>query len=117
MPDEPYDDNGHYHGTHVAGTIGAVGDNATGVSGVAQEVSIMALKVFRPNGYGYSSDILEALEYVADRVDAGDNIVAVNASYGGSGGDQDDATNDAIKKLGEKGGTILCCSRKRWKRY
>ena len=108
MPDEPYDDNGHYHGTHVAGTIGAVGDNAIGVSGVAQEVSIMALKVFRPNGYGYSSDILEALEYVADRVDAGDNIVAVNASYGGSSGNQDDATNDAIKKLGEKG--VLFCA-------
>ncbi len=109
MPDEPYDDNGHYHGTHVAGTIGAVGDNGIGVSGVAQDVSIMALKVFRPNGYGYSSDILEALEYVADRVDEGDNIVAVNASYGGSGGDQDDATNDAIKKLGEKG-VVFCAA-------
>jgi subtilisin family serine protease len=109
MPDEPYDDNGHYHGTHVAGTIGAVGDNGIGVSGVAQDVSIMALKVFRPNGYGYSSDILEALEYVADRVDDGENIVAVNASYGGSGGDQDDAINDAIKKLGDKG-VVFCAA-------
>jgi subtilisin family serine protease len=109
MPDEPYDEKGHYHGTHVAGTIGAVGDNSKGVSGVAQKVSIMALKVFRPNGYGYSNDIMEALDYVAERVDAGDNIVAINASYGGGGGSQDDATNDAIKKLGEKG-VVFCAA-------
>jgi subtilisin family serine protease len=109
MPDKPYDEKGHYHGTHVAGTIGAVGDNSKGVSGVAQKVSIMALKVFRPNGYGYSNDIMEALDYVAERVDAGDNIVAINASYGGGGGSQDDATNDAIKKLGEKG-VVFCAA-------
>jgi len=108
MPDTPYDDNGHYHGTHVAGIIGAVGNNNEGVSGVNQNVQILALKVFRPNGYGYSSDILEALDYVAQRVDAGDNIVAINASYGG-GGSQDDATNDAIKKLGEKG-VVFCAA-------
>jgi len=109
MPDAPYDENGHYHGTHVAGTIGAVGNNNAGITGVAQEVSIMALKVFRPNGYGYTNDILEALDYVAQQVDAGENIVAINASYGGGGGSQDDATNRAIKKLGEKG-VIFCAA-------
>jgi len=109
MPDEPYDEKGHYHGTHVAGTIGAVGDNDNGVSGIAQNVSIMAVKVFRPNGYGYSSDIMEGLDYVAQKVDEGENIVAINASYGGSGGSQDDAVNDAIKKLGEKG-VIFCAA-------
>jgi len=109
MPDEPYDEKGHYHGTHVAGTIGAVGDNENGISGVAQHVSIMALKVFRPNGYGYTSDILEALDYVSERVDKGDNIVAINASYGGSGGSQDDSVNVAIKKLGEQG-VVFCAA-------
>ncbi len=109
MPDEPYDENAHYHGTHVAGTIGAVGDNENGISGVAQKVSIMAIKVFRPNGYGYSSDIMEGLDYVAQKVDEGENIVAINASYGGDGGSQDDATNDAIKKLGEKG-VVFCAA-------
>ena len=108
MPDAPYDEKGHYHGTHVAGTIGAVSNNRAGVAGVAQEVSIMALKVFRPNGYGYTNDILEALDYVAQKVDEGVNIVAINASYGGGGGSQDDATNKAIKKLGEKG--VLFCA-------
>ena len=109
MPDEPYDEKGHYHGTHVAGTIGAVGNNENGVSGVAQNVSIMAVKVFRPNGYGYSSDIMEGLDYVAQKVDEGENIVAINASYGGGGGSQDDAVNDAIKKLGKKG-VIFCAA-------
>jgi subtilisin family serine protease len=109
MPDQPYDKKGHYHGTHVAGTIGAVGDNGIGVSGVAQEVSIMAVKVFRPKGYAYNSDILEGLDYVAKKIDEGENIVAINASYGGDNGSQDDAVNDAIKKLGEKG-LIFCAA-------
>jgi len=109
MPDQPYDKKGHYHGTHVAGTIGAVGDNGIGVSGVAQEVSIMAVKVFRPKGYAYNSDILEGLDYVAQKIDEGENIVAINASYGGDNGSQDDAVNDAIKKLGEKG-LIFCAA-------
>ena len=109
MPDEPYDEKGHYHGTHVAGIIGAVGDNNSGVTGVAQHISIMALKVFRPNGYGYSSDILEALDYISKQVDNGTNIVAINASYGGSGGSQDDAMNNAIKKLGEQG-VVFCAA-------
>jgi len=108
MPDEPYNENGHYHGTHVAGTIGAVGNNAKGISGVAQNVQIMALKVFRPNGYGYTSDILEALDYVSQRIDAGDNIVAINASYGG-GGAQGDSTSYAIEKLGNKG-VVFCAA-------
>ncbi len=109
MPDTPYDKNGHYHGTHVAGIIGAVGNNHKGISGVAQRVSLMALKVFRPNGYGYNSDILEALDYVAKKVDEGENIVAINASFGGSGGNQNDSINKAIKKLGQKG-VIFCAA-------
>jgi hypothetical protein len=108
MPDTPYDENGHYHGTHVAGIIGAVGDNSSGISGVAQNVQIMAVKVFRPNGYAYSSDILEGLDYIAKQKDNGVNIVAVNASYGGEGGSSGDSVEKAIKKLGEKG--IVFCA-------
>ena len=108
MPDTPYEQNGHYHGTHVAGIIGAVSDNNNGVVGVAQHISIMSLKVFRPNGYGYTSDVLEALEYISEHIDNGDNIVAINASYGGYDGSQDDPLNQAIKKLGEKG--VLFCT-------
>ena len=107
MPDTPYDDNGHYHGTHVAGIIGAVGNNSNGVSGVAQNVQIMAIKIFRPNGYGYSSDMLEGLDYIAEQKDNGVNIVAINASYGGIGGSDGDSIDKAIENLGQKG--IIFC--------
>ena len=109
MPDQKYDENGHYHGTHVAGIIGAVGDNSLGVSGVVQNVKIMAIKVFRPNGYGYSSDILEGLDYVSQQIDKGVNVVAINASYGGSGGSQGDSMDQAIQKLGDKG-VVFCAA-------
>ena len=39
---DPFDDEGH--GTHVAGTIGGVGNNGLGVTGVSWEVSLMGLK-------------------------------------------------------------------------
>ena len=49
----PMDDNGH--GTHVAGIIGAVGDNASGVTGVNWSTSIMAVKFLDENKLGYLS--------------------------------------------------------------
>jgi len=67
------------HGTHVAGTIGAVGDNSEGVTGVCWDVSIMALKFFADDGTGgYVSDEIEAIEYA--RV-MGAHVI--NASFGG----------------------------------
>ncbi len=97
----------HWHGTHVAGTIGAVGDNSEGISGVAQHVSIMALKVFRPDNYAYDSDILEAMEFVLQKIDEGENIVAINASYGGSG--YNPIVLDTINMLGDKG-VVFCAA-------
>jgi len=94
------------HGSHVSGTIGASGNNGIGMSGINWAVNIMALKVFRPNMGGYDSDILEAIEYVLKMKEAyGVNIVAINASYGGSCGTnfQQDPMNDAIKSLGDAG--------------
>jgi len=97
----------HWHGTHVSGTIGAVGDNSEGISGVAQNVSIMALKVFRPDNYAYDSDILEAMEFVLQKIDEGENIVAINASYGGSG--YNPIVLDTINRLGDKG-VVFCAA-------
>lgn len=55
------DDNGH--GTHVAGIIGAVGNNGIGVTGVNWNVKIMALKFLDYSGRGSTSDALRALNY------------------------------------------------------
>ena len=55
------DANGH--GTHCAGTIGAVGNNTFGMVGVNQEVAIMACRFTRADGYGTTLSILRCLEY------------------------------------------------------
>ena len=57
----PMDDNGH--GTHCAGTIGAVGNNGVGVTGVNWNVKIMPLKFLSSSGSGYTSDAIEAFAW------------------------------------------------------
>ncbi|MBN2018810.1 MAG: S8 family serine peptidase [Sedimentisphaerales bacterium] len=57
----PMDDEGH--GTHVSGTIGAVGNNNLGVAGVCWNVKIMAVKCLDANGEGPTSAIINAVQY------------------------------------------------------
>lgn len=98
----------HGHGTHVSGTIGATGNNTYGVTGVNWDVKVMNLKIFAPGEDAYDSDILEAIDYIKTMKRRGVNIVAVNASYGGTGGDQTDPMNAAIQELGDMG--IVFCA-------
>ncbi|CAN5541814.1 hypothetical protein BH11PLA2_BH11PLA2_28090 [soil metagenome] len=72
----PADDDGH--GTHVAGIIGARGNNALGISGVNWSAQIMPLKFLKGDGTGYTSDAVRALNYA---VANGARIV--NMSWGG----------------------------------
>src|SRR5207302_2005115 len=58
---DPMDD--HYHGTHVAGTIGAVANNAAGVSGVNWTASIMGLKFLDSTGSGSTADAIDAIDF------------------------------------------------------
>lgn len=96
----PMDDQGH--GTHVAGTIGAVGDNGRGVAGVAWQVSIMGLKFLSNSGSGSTSDAIAAINYATKmRRDFGINIVATNNSWGGGG--SSNALRDAIQAGGNAG--------------
>ena len=74
----PLDYNGH--GTHVAGTIGAVGNNARGVPGVNWDVSLMALRAADANGSLPNNAIVNAITYACAN---GADIV--NGSFGGSG--------------------------------
>jgi subtilisin family serine protease len=81
---DPMDDNGH--GTHVAGTIGAVGGNGVGVVGVNWQVSIMALKFLSGSGSGSTSGAIGAINYATRmKRDFGVNVVATNNSWGGGG--------------------------------
>lgn len=60
---DPMDDHGH--GTHTAGTIGAAGNNAIGVTGVAWNVRIMPLKFISGSGSGTSFGAAQAILYAA----------------------------------------------------
>jgi subtilisin family serine protease len=73
----PNDTNGH--GTHVAGTIGAI-DNTIGVIGVAPGARVVAVRVLNRRGSGTTSGVIAGIDYVAQNGRAGD---VANMSLGG----------------------------------
>jgi len=97
-------DSGH-HGTHVAGTVAAVGDNTAGVIGVNEKTKLIALKVSTNGTSITTSAVIEALEYATALKTRGVNLVALNGSYGGGGSSA--AESAAIKAAGDLG--ILFC--------
>ncbi|MCI0377016.1 MAG: S8 family serine peptidase [Gemmataceae bacterium] len=74
----PLDDNNH--GTHVSGTIGAIGNNALGVTGVNWQVQIAGLKFLNSSGSGTISAATSALDYAT-----ANGIKITNNSWGGGG--------------------------------
>ena len=97
---DPMDD--HRHGSHVSGTIGAKGNNGEGVTGVAWNVKIMALKFLAANGWGYDSGAIEAIDYVL-RIKAANNYPRIILSNSWGGGDYSQALYDAIQTARDKG--------------
>lgn len=91
---DPMDTNGH--GTHVAGTIGAVGNNATGTTGVCWQATIMAIRVLDTLGSGTTADIVSGLNYAVTN-----GAKVVNMSLGG--GSYDAAFNTAITNAKSSG--------------
>ncbi len=101
---DPADQNGH--GTHTAGTIGAVGNNGVGVTGVNWNVKLMTIKIYSASGTDSTSAMLvNAYNYVRLMKNRGVNIRVTNNSYAdcpeACGYDQ--ATKDALEALGEAG--------------
>jgi subtilisin family serine protease len=93
--------NSDSHGTHVAGTIGAVGGNGAGVAGVNWQVTMVPAKFLGPNG-GYTSNAVKALDYLTNlKTRHSLNIVASNNSWGGGGFSL--ALEDAINRGGDAG--------------
>ena len=91
---DPYDDNDH--GTHCAGTIGAVGNNGQGVVGVSWNVSLMGLKFLGASGSGNTFDAIRAINYAIDN-----GARVINASFGGGG--YDAALEDAVQRAADEG--------------
>jgi hypothetical protein len=77
---DPMDDVGH--GTHVAGIIGAVGDNSRGISGVSWKLQILSIKFLGREG-GTVGDEIEGITHVLALKDRGVPVIAINASFGG----------------------------------
>lgn len=96
---DPMDDAGH--GTHVSGTIGAVGNNGIGVVGVAWNVRILPCKFLNNEGYGSIAAAITCLDYIAAMKDRGVNIVASNNSWGSI--DFSRALSDAIVAQRQRG--------------
>lgn len=93
-----FDGTADDHGTHVAGTIGAVGGNLTGVAGVCWSVKLMNAKFLGANG-GTTANAIKAVDYFTDlKIRHGLNLVATNNSWGGGGFSQ--GLKDAIDRAG-----------------
>ena len=87
-------DDGNGHGTHVAGTIGAV-DNSTGVIGVAAGATIIGIKVLDSRGSGSYSAVIAGVDYAAT---AGCSVA--NMSLGGP---VSEALDSAVLATAQKG--------------
>ncbi|HLB45312.1 MAG TPA: S8 family serine peptidase, partial [Candidatus Limnocylindrales bacterium] len=98
---DPMDD--HNHGTHVAGTIGAVGNNGLGVTGVNWTASLMGLKFLDASGTGTIADAINAIEFAVQAKarfapGGGANVRVLSNSWGG--GDFSQALLDEIERAG-----------------
>jgi len=97
---DPMDDYGH--GTHCAGTIGAVGNNGIGVVGVNWNVKIMALKFLDASGGGTDEAGIKALQYAAD--------MGARVSSNSWGGGGSVAMEDAVKYEHDRGMVIVAAA-------
>ena len=84
---DPMDDNNH--GTHVSGTVGAIGNNTAGVVGVNWNVRLMGLKFLSAGGSGSTSDAIKAMEFAIQAKQifgvGAANVRVLSNSWGGGG--------------------------------
>jgi large repetitive protein len=100
------------HGTHVSGTIGAVGNNNIGVTGVAWHVQLMPLKFIGLNKKGVTvgstHNAVRAIDYAIKQKKLGINVRIINASWDGPGASQ--GLRDAIIAAGNAGILFVCAA-------
>lgn len=89
-------DDDHGHGTHVSGTIGAIGNNSLGVTGLNWDIEIMALKILGPHGGGTWAAAIQAIDYAVSN-----GARLSSNSWGGQ--DFSQGLYDTLQAAGERG--------------
>lgn len=92
----------HSHGTHVAGTIGAVQNNNIGIAGIAEKVKIMAIRAVPNRSDETDADVVESFLYAAKH---GARII--NCSFGKNHNEGGDIVNETIDYIGSTYGTLV----------
>jgi len=81
--DNSYLNSGSYHGTHVAGIIGAEGNNGIGIAGVNHHIKMLSVLIWDDWGYTDAITLMYGYYYLSTLLKSGVKIVAVNQSWGG----------------------------------
>jgi serine protease len=110
--DDPEKQSSSFHGTHVAGTVGAVTDNRTGVAGVTWQGRLMPLRALGVDG-GTDADIAQAIRYGAGLSNVSGKVPAqkadiLNMSFGGPGYSQ--TLQDALSQARSRGVFLLAAA-------
>ncbi len=112
--------DGQGHGTHVAGTIGAIGGNGIGVTGINWQTSLMPLRILDNSNQGDTGSAIRAVNYAKNmreryrvgddgRVVSGANVRVLNNSWGQPGGEEA-ALESAITESGTAGILFVAAS-------
>jgi subtilisin family serine protease len=98
----PMDEDTTYngHGTHVAGILGAVGNNSVGIAGMNWQTAILPLKWMQNASSGETSALIEALQWLVAAKQAGVNVRVVNDSDTFFGTARSEALSNEIETLG-----------------
>jgi serine protease len=100
---DPYANDDHSHGTHVAGTIAQTTNNSRGVAGIAFDAAVMPVKVLNRDGSGSHSAIANGIKWAADQ-----GAHVINLSLGATSGSN--TLRDAVKYAYGKGATIVAAA-------